>query len=790
MNKRQGILFSVSAIASAIVASIYFMDSHSQTSQGSTINTAVIQSPPSKPAVQNSNNQKPTSIAVKQNVLPSQVNNASPFQANNIPAFDIDQNSDASTGFADNNLLDIERGENFFATQNKRPDNNKLFLKSKKRSGILIGDARDAEKLILESAADYLGLTASDELQLLDVKRDENGMVAYKFEQSITDIPVFDRQIIVESYSNNELALVMGQLEPQLSVNTTPNLSSNEAVNSAFDSMDIDLDNSAPDILRDPQLMIYVDDKEIAHLTYSTVIRYQTSNSELRIERVFINAHNGDVVSTINRMQTALNRTIYTLNEQCMSSNMSSSLPGTQVSANTDSHTQPAHDNAGHAYWFYKHMFGIDSYDNQGIEMKASVHALFQNPNSWTRDCNGDNAFFSPDDAQIVYGQGGTNLNNPPSALDISGHEWTHGLTSKTSNLTYRNESGALNESFSDIVGSVIEGWVNSGGTENGNPDTGITMNEGDWEIGEDVASDDSGWVRFLYNPTKDGRSYDDYDNRYTGREDEGGVHSNSGISNLAFYLLSEGGTHPDSSVSTNNVQGIGVEKSIKLFYKSFTSLTSSADFKTAGNRVAFDAANLYGDCSQELDSVQKAFEAVNIQGDWSQITVTSDGTCPDDTTTPDDDSGNTDTGSGTGNTDTGSGNTSNYALGEYIESSSSLGSFYSASKAVDGNMSSNWVSRNIYSSYQSEWIGSDLGQERNISSVRVHWNGTDYARNVTVWVWDMAQNNWKQTATTSSGTAGTLQLDFATQTSRYIYISMSGGNYRRWYAISEFEVR
>ncbi|MCW8930815.1 MAG: M4 family metallopeptidase [Gammaproteobacteria bacterium] len=783
MDKKYGILFSVSAIASAITASIYFTDKLSS-------NNALVNLSEQS---EKSNSHSSVKLNNTQQSLPLQnrtktpiENNASSPTANNSAIIlqaespiagiekiqQYEENLESNDDFPDNNLLNVQQGKEFFAEQNKRSNDNQLFVTNKKGSGVLIGDVRDAKKLVLESASEYLNLTEQDDLQLINATRDKQGAVSYKFEQSYNGIEVFDRQVIVESRSNNELSLVMGQLQPKLSVNTTPDLLAKEALDNALNGME-NAPASSPDILKSPKLLIYIDDQQIAHLTYSSVIKYQTSNNELKIERVFVDAHSGKMIAKISRLHTALNRNIYTLNKQCMSQNMSD-LPGTEVAANTDSHTQAAYDNAGISYWFYKHMIDIDSYDDKGIAMRASVHAYFQSPNS--NQCSGDNAFFSPDEDQIVYGQGGDKLSNPPSALDISGHEWTHGVTSKTSNLTYQNESGALNESFSDILGSVIEGWKNSGGTENGNPDDGISMTADDWKIGEDVAEESSGWVRFLNNPTQDGRSKDNYNNRYTGSDDNGGVHLNSGINNLAFYLISEGGSHPNPEVSTINVQGIGVEKSVKLIYKSFTHLSSSANFKTAANRVAFDAAEMYGDCSQERYTVQKAYESVNVKGDWTDFTVTDDGICPDTPQPPE-------PTPPTNNTD-------NYALGSNAESSSNYSYYYSAAKAVDGNIKTPWVSRALYSPSQSEWLGTDLGDEKSISSVTIKWNGSDYARNVSIWLWDKNLSSWKRVSSTTSGGSGNLLMEFANQSSQYVYVTMSNGNYRRWYAINELEIR
>ncbi|HEX8438961.1 M4 family metallopeptidase, partial [Archangium sp.] len=170
------------------------------------------------------------------------------------------------------------------------------------------------------------------------------------------------------------------------------------------------------------------------------------------------------------------------------------------------------------------------------------------------------------------------------------------------SNLTYSNESGALNEGMSDIFSAYCESWTKGWG-----------MDAPVWMIGDDIwtPATPNDALRYMANPTQDGSSKDYYPERYTGSSDNGGVHWNSGIANLAFKLLSTGGTHPRGK-TTVTVPGIGVQKAGKIFYEANANcMTSSSNFAAAKTCTEQKASSFYG--AAELDAVTKAWEAVGV---------------------------------------------------------------------------------------------------------------------------------------------------------------------------------
>ncbi len=220
-----------------------------------------------------------------------------------------------------------------------------------------------------------------------------------------------------------------------------------------------------------------------------------------------------------------------------------------------------------------------------------------------------NNAFWSSSRNQMFYGDGDGVQFSPLVTLDICGHEMQHGITSRTANLTYANESGALNESWSDVFGAMVELYAE--GTE-----TATT-----WWIGEDANTPGTPGdaLRYMDRPHNAANygytSNDDpdhYSERYTGTGDGGGVHINSGIPNHVFYLVAKGGPH--AHIVGPTVTGIGADKAAKIWYKALTTyMTSSTNFSGARAATLNAAAALYGVGSAEYNAVATAWTACGI---------------------------------------------------------------------------------------------------------------------------------------------------------------------------------
>lgn len=229
-----------------------------------------------------------------------------------------------------------------------------------------------------------------------------------------------------------------------------------------------------------------------------------------------------------------------------------------------------AHFYANEVYDYYLDKYDRESYDNKGANINSVVHY----------DKNYNNAAWTGQ--YMIYGDGDGKTFNPLSgAKDIVGHELTHAVTEETANLEYTNQSGALNESFSDVFGYFID------------PDN--------WLMGEDVytPNQDGDALRSLQNPEK----YDQpahMNQFYTGTDDNGGVHINSGIPNKAAYLT---------------IQSIGKDKAEQIYYLALTQyLSSNAEFTDAKIALKQAANELYGKNGNESKAIEQAWNDVGVK--------------------------------------------------------------------------------------------------------------------------------------------------------------------------------
>ncbi len=257
--------------------------------------------------------------------------------------------------------------------------------------------------------------------------------------------------------------------------------------------------------------------------------------------------------------------------------------PVTSNNNNWDAKEVSAHWNASRAFDYFKNTFGRNSIDGDGGDVYSFINVADQNGSSM------DNAFWNG--VGIYYGNGAQAFTPLAGGLDVAGHEMSHGVVEHTANLEYQYESGALNESFADIFGAMID--------------------RDDWKIGEDIVNSSvfpSGAMRDMQNPHNGGTSFNNFyyqpekvSEKYTGSQDNGGVHLNSGIPNHAFYLF-----------ATN----VGKDKAEDTFYKALQQyLTRSSQFIDLRLAVLQSCEDLYGAGSSELNAAINAFDQVEIFG-------------------------------------------------------------------------------------------------------------------------------------------------------------------------------
>ncbi|AZB10097.1 T9SS C-terminal target domain-containing protein [Chryseobacterium sp. G0162] len=272
------------------------------------------------------------------------------------------------------------------------------------------------------------------------------------------------------------------------------------------------------------------------------------------------------------------------------------------VNTNKDQYATDAHWGAEMTVDYLYTKFGRKSIDNNHFAIKSYVHY----------STNYFNAFW--DGSRMTYGDGSstTNGGKPLTAIDVCGHEITHGMTSKTANLVYQREPGALNEGFSDIFGNTIEKWARP--------------SQASWTLGEDF----SYVIRNMANPNAYSQP-DTYMGTYwkttttsgcvtpSQSNDYCGVHTNSGVLNFWYYLLVTGGTGTNDKGFAYNVSGIGFDKAAAIAYRTLTNyLTSSSNYANTRTYSLQAATDLYGAGSNEVTQVTNAWNAVGVGGGTS----------------------------------------------------------------------------------------------------------------------------------------------------------------------------
>ena len=294
-------------------------------------------------------------------------------------------------------------------------------------------------------------------------------------------------------------------------------------------------------------------------------------------------------------------------------------LGATDVAGDTDNNwtdgaVTDAHVYAGYTYDYYFKRFGRRGLDNNNIPIRNLGNPVRRTATDVAQFFNQFpdffvNAFYDGN-ATVVYGVclpqgftlGGQTWNQFSGAIDIVAHELTHGVTEFTSDLIYRNESGALNEAFSDMMGASVEFFFQPAG----NGDL-----RSDYLVGEDVVK--PGGLRSMENPQVFGDP-DHYSKRFLGTADNGGVHINSGIANNAFYLAIEGGTNRTSGLAVQGVGAANREQIEKVFYRAFTQmLPANATFALTRAATIQAARDLYGVNSNAERAVTQAWTAVGV---------------------------------------------------------------------------------------------------------------------------------------------------------------------------------
>lgn len=506
-----------------------------------------------------------------------------------------------------------EKSEGKLKLEVSNQNGHQIFM-SGKLSDKKVPSADEAINFIEKNKVllDFKG--TKNDLKVLETSKDELGYTHVKFAQLFAGDEIKDRVITVHFDRDGYIVNLTGNIENKINTITklgTKNITSNEAIEIAKNKLEVtELRKEASS---EKQILIF-DDK--AYEVYKINIQYNIP--EIGNWDIYVEANSGEIVKQESNIRfdgavtgsgTAVDGTIKALNLYqsgttyqlkdvtkpmtgqitSYTANNAQVEPGTLATSTSttisDRAEVSAHYYAGTVYDFYKNLFSRNSINNSGMSIISTVHY----------GSRYNNAFW--DGSQMVYGDGdGSQFTYLSGDLDVVAHEMTHGVDSSTANLNYQDQSGALNESISDIFGVLVETYdkynVKGGGT--------WTFNSANWVVGDDVytpgTSGDA--LRSLANPTLYGQpaTMSGYVNTTS---DNGGVHTNSGIPNKAGYLIA---------------QSIGCEKTARIYYRALTNyFISTTDFAGSKSGLVQAATDLYSVGGAEVTAINSAYTSVGI---------------------------------------------------------------------------------------------------------------------------------------------------------------------------------
>jgi len=522
------------------------------------------------------------------------------------------------------------------------------FIVFREDSKLPVADIQDVLRPVLK-------MQLADGMRSKGAIADDIGMSHERFTQTYNGVPVDGGEYIVHSKSGI-VQTVNGMWFDGITLNTSPSLSSEDAVKKATAYVNASVykwqiaeeeamlkvvkRNSAATFYPTGELVIICRNGDIWKKEYVLAWKLDIYAADpMSRQWIYVDAHSGEIVHTKNRIHhidtPATGTTMYSGTQSFITdsfgsgqyrlretgrgqgvetynlnngTNYGNATDFTNTStnwtstANDDDAARDAHWGAEGTYDFYLNEMGRNGLDGNGMLMLSYVH--YSN--------NYNNAFW--DGTEMTYGDGSGTAGgfNPLTAIDVCGHEFTHGVTENSSNLDYMNESGALNESFSDIFGTAIEFYMKP--------------NSADFLMGEEITVTVGTALRSMANPNL----YGDPDcytgtNWYTGTADNGGVHTNSGVQNYWYYLLSQGGSGTNDLGDPFTVTGIGWYDAARIAFRDnmyyLVNTSQYADSRTYAIQAATD---LFGACTPEVMATTNAWYACGVGPIYSAVVTSS----------------------------------------------------------------------------------------------------------------------------------------------------------------------
>jgi Zn-dependent metalloprotease len=433
--------------------------------------------------------------------------------------------------------------------------------------GLIAGSTEVIAFSFIRRNPGLFGVDASGRgLQAVPTRPDRLGLRHAVLQQKVGNIPVYNAiyAVHVDPRKNSVVAMTSSLIPNVVANATTPTIGADSARAAAAALLIRGQTHAARLVLypgreRSSQATLTWVVEAVGFATQADTVHKTTDTVPARRD-IFVDAMNGKVLDQIDRLYTARSRQIYTANNAYSLPGTLSRSEGQPPAGNPD--VDSAYKFLGATYDYYQTTHGRDSYDNAGATLQASVHY----------GVNYENAYW--DGTQMVFGDGFV-------VNDVTAHELTHAVTERTANLEYRWQSGALNESFSDIFGAMVD--------------------RSDWLMGEDMPI---GAIRDLEHPETKGQP-GNVSSWYAACDDNEGVHTNSGIFSKAFV---------------NIATAIGKGDAEKIFYRALTTsgyLSPLATMEDARGAAIQSAIDLFGSGSAQVTATTNGFNAVGLNGSW-----------------------------------------------------------------------------------------------------------------------------------------------------------------------------
>jgi len=487
-------------------------------------------------------------------------------------------------------------------------------------------------KAFLNKNKEVFRFTERTQFKFLNSNISSNGISHHFFSQSIDNVPVKGIRLSMHSNTNaSQIESINTHLVSEDDVITTPNITLAQA------KLLIEGELNANEVITNSEgelILLPVANKP-AELNWLMNVQYLDVSNVKRDQSVYVNALTG-------RISQRLSNIYYAFDIKIRDANHTTSHTGTVVLASVSSTPVPVNqsdedeiknlrDNFADTYSQFESNFKVNnigwkSFDNNDTLIKASINSEFIDDQSCsTGECpvsqHPNNANFSPSDNHFGFGNGdGARYAPLGNALDVVVHEFTHGVNYTRLNNTHLHgkEAAAIGESLGDIFAAAIETKVNTGSFSSPNNNT--------WKVFESVytpgGSIPNDAARYMNDPAikvhesigSPNRAFDYYP-EFDAVVGDTSEHAGAGISNLAFYLLSQGGFHPRGKTTTH-VSSIGLSAAIQVFwdaynYMSLNGQTNNYTFAELRQATAQAVSN----DPQKQEQVCKAWDAVGVEG-------------------------------------------------------------------------------------------------------------------------------------------------------------------------------